>query len=327
MVSCPQCGTQMPAGIVICPACNALIHRAELERLSAEATELTNAGNLHAAREVWKKALLLLPAASRQYQGISGKISAINLKIPEKKKSDKQPADGGGAKKTGIIMAVALFFWKFKVIFAFILTKAKFLILGLTKVSTFFSLFLSIGVYWTLFGWQLAVGFLLCIYVHEMGHVYALGRYGIKASAPMFIPGFGAYVRLHEQPPSAVENAHVGLAGPLWGLGATLACLLLHTITQQEIFAALTRLSGWVNLFNLLPVWQLDGNRGFSALARIHRFLLAGVAAAAFVKDAPANSDRRTLYLFSALVLALALLSAVEVNTSRASDAGTKVSG
>src|SRR5216683_661033 len=44
------------------------------------------------------------------------------------------------------------------------------------------------------------VGFILGIYVHEMGHIWALRQFGLRASAPMFIPGFGAFVSLYDSP-------------------------------------------------------------------------------------------------------------------------------
>jgi Zn-dependent protease len=84
-----------------------------------------------------------------------------------------------------------LFIWKFKVVLSFILTKGKLLLLGLTKGPTFLSMLLSVGVYWTAWGWRFAVGVVESIYVHAMGHVAMLRRFGIPATAPMFIPGFG----------------------------------------------------------------------------------------------------------------------------------------
>jgi Peptidase family M50. len=69
----------------------------------------------------------------------------------------------------------------------------------------------------------------------------------------------------------------VGLAGPLWGLGATIASYVAYRATGQPIFAAVAHAAAWLNLFNLLPVWQLDGGRGFAAMSRNHR-LLAGFA-------------------------------------------------
>jgi hypothetical protein len=59
---------------------------------------------------------------------------------------------------------------------------------------------LSMGVYWTVFGWWFAAGLIASIYIHEMGHVAALHRLGIRASAPMFIPGIGAMVGRQNKP-------------------------------------------------------------------------------------------------------------------------------
>ena len=74
----------------------------------------------------------------------------------------------------------------------FLLTKGKLLLFGLSKGTTFLSMLAALGVYWTLWGWKFALGFVLSIYVHEMGHVAAMKRFGLAATAPMFIPGFGA---------------------------------------------------------------------------------------------------------------------------------------
>lgn len=325
----------MPDGVLICPVCSALVYRNELEELSARARSLAGESQFTAAREAWRSALAYLPADSRQFSAIGAKIDELNRLIPKTDKKQapiQKPESQTG--KLGFFLAAGLFLWKFKVIFVFALTKAKLLLFGLTKASTFFSLFLSLGVYWSLFGWQLAAGFLLCIYLHEMGHVFELQRLGIKATAPMFLPGIGAFVRMHEAPANAVENARVGLGGPLWGLIATFGCYAIFLATDVALFAALTRLSAWINLFNLLPFWQLDGNRSLSAVPSNYRLALAGVAlltflishegllvllavllaVRAFGADAPAAVEKGIFYRFCLLIVTLGILSAVEVN-------------
>ena len=52
----------------------------------------------------------------------------------------------------------------------------------------------SVAAYSLFCGWEFAAGFVLLLFVHEMGHVIQLRREGIKASAPMFIPFLGAVV-------------------------------------------------------------------------------------------------------------------------------------
>ena len=43
----------------------------------------------------------------------------------------------------------------------------------------------------------------------------------------MFLPGLGAVVLLKQQLVSPRENARMGLAGPLWGLGAAVGAYLV----------------------------------------------------------------------------------------------------
>ena len=96
------------------------------------------------------------------------------------------------------------------------------------------------------------------------------------------------------------------------------------------IWAAIAHLGAFINLFNLLPVWQLDGSRAFHALGRNGRLLIAGacvalayvtsqkmlllvaaVAAYRAFKPMVATSDRRTLATFTLLLATLAGLAAV----------------
>jgi hypothetical protein len=91
---------------------------------------------------------------------------------------------GGGA-----VAAGALILWKLKAVLLIALTKGKVLLLGLTKSSTLLSMLPTFGLYWAAFGWRFAAGLIASIYVHEMGHVFALaGQH--PASAPMPIPGW-----------------------------------------------------------------------------------------------------------------------------------------
>jgi len=243
---------------------------------------------------------------------------------PQPPPSAAQPS-GEGKKKLGVIGTIGALLLKFKTLGLVILTKGKLVLLGLTKLNTLLSMLVSIGFYWALYGWKFGLGFVLSIYVHEMGHVMALARYGIPASAPMFIPGFGAFVRLKAYPASPAEDARVGLAGPLWGLGAALACMGIGVITDSGLFTALAKVGAWVNVFNLIPVWQLDGSRGFRALTRQHRIYVAALAGLlwfwtsetmlvlvalvavwrCFTKDAPEQPDNGVFFQFAGLLAAL----------------------
>jgi Zn-dependent protease len=166
------------------------------------------------------------------------------------------------------------------------------------------------------------------IYIHEMGHVAMLRRLGIAAGAPLFIPGVGALVMLKQHVDDPVTDAKIGLAGPVWGLGAALAALGVYAVTHAQIWLAIAHLTGFLNLFNLIPVWQLDGSRGFHALSRTERWIVVaaigvmlwltgqrllwivgGVAAWRATQKIVGPGDRRILATFVVLVAALSWIA------------------
>ena len=125
----------------------------------------------------------------------------------------------------------------------------------------------SIGAYALIWGWRFAVGFVLLLLVHELGHVIQLRREGIKAGAPMFVPFLGAVVAMKEMPKDAAAEARVGLAGPVLGSAASLLPLAIHALGGSDLFLALAYVGFLLNLFNLLPVLPLDGGRAMAALS------------------------------------------------------------
>ena len=149
--------------------------------------------------------------------------------------------------------------------------KLKALLLLLPKLKLFTtsaSMLVSIGAYALIWGWKFAVGFVLLLLVHEMGHVIQLRREGIKASAPMFIPFLGALVAMKEMPKDAAAEARVGLAGPGARVARPPSCRsAIYGLTGDELFKALAFVGFFLNLFNLLPVLPLDGGRAMAALS------------------------------------------------------------
>jgi Zn-dependent protease len=153
---------------------------------------------------------------------------------------------------------------------ALLLAKAKSLLLllpNLKLLATFGSMAVSIGAYSLLFGLPFAVGFVVLLLLHEMGHVVALRREGVKASAPVFIPFLGAVIAAKSLGKDAAAEARVGLAGPIVGSLGALACVGLHAATGNNLFLALAFTGFFLNLFNLLPVGFLDGARAAAALS------------------------------------------------------------
>lgn len=147
--------------------------------------------------------------------------------------------------------------------------KAKGLFLAVIKVkavTTLGTMFISIVAYTLAFGWPFAVGFVLLLFVHEMGHVIQLRREGVEVSAPIFIPFLGAVIAAKSLGRDAVAEARVGLAGPILGTVGTLIPLAVWLATGSDLWRALAYVGFFINLINLLPILPLDGGRAMAVL-------------------------------------------------------------
>ena len=169
--------------------------------------------------------------------------------------------------------------------------KLKALLFLLPKVkllATSGTMLVSIAAYALIWGWTFAVGFVLLLLVHEMGHVIQLRREGVEASAPMFIPFLGAFISAKSLGDDAAAEARVGLAGPILGSIATLIPLGIWLATGNEFWQALAYVGFFINLLNLLPVLPLDGGRAMAALSPYVWFAgFAGLIALTFLFPNP----------------------------------------
>jgi Zn-dependent protease len=174
------------------------------------------------------------------------------------------------------LAAVGLLLAKFKGL-ALLLLKVKF-------VGTALTMLVSVAAYALLFPVWFAVGIVVLIWVHEMGHVLQLRREGIPASAPMFIPFLGAFVAMKQMPKDALAEARVGLAGPVLGTLGGLATLGLYAATREPLFLGLAYFNFIINLFNLAPLLPLDGGRAVGAMSPVFQLLgLVAMVALFFV--------------------------------------------
>jgi Zn-dependent protease len=171
------------------------------------------------------------------------------------------------------------------------LAKLKSILLVASQVkllATAGTMLVSIAAYATIWGVWFAIGFVILLLVHEMGHVIALRREGIKASAPMFIPFMGALITAKSLGDDALAEARVGLAGPILGSIGAAACLVVWHVTGHDFWRALAFTGFFLNLFNLLPVVPLDGGRAMAAMAPWMWFLgFAGMIALAVIFPNP----------------------------------------
>ncbi len=151
-----------------------------------------------------------------------------------------------------------------------LLSKLKTILLLAPKLkllSTAGTMLVSVAAYSFVFGWTFAAAFVVLLLVHEMGHVIALRREGIKASAPMFIPFLGAVITSRSLGDNALAEARVGLGGPILGSIGAAACVLIWHATGNDLWRALAFTGFLLNLFNLLPVVPLDGGRAMAAIS------------------------------------------------------------
>jgi len=316
-VGCVDCGAALDPSALSCKVCHSLTRAEELESLAAQAQQATLRKDLATARNLWERSAALLPPDTVQYRSVRARVAELDAALAA------HPGNGKfrwGKRAAGIgpLLLIAL-------------SKGKLLLLGLTKLSTLLSMVAFAGVYWALYGWAFALGMVFSIYIHEMGHVLTLRHYGIPADAPMFIPGLGAFIRLRRLSMTPIQDARVGLAGPLYGLGAALAAFAVTYASGSKAWAAIAHFGAVVNLFNLIPVWQLDGSRGFASLTSTQRLavlstavilwlatsepmlllIALGAAFRMFTKDASTDADVTGLMQFLLLLGALSALSVI----------------
>jgi Zn-dependent protease len=245
------------------------VHAARIEELAARARAHEQHGERAAARDDWAEALKRIPADASQAAWVRAKLDELDEAIRRETAKNAAPA---WTRKLGPLAPIALLLLKGKAILSIL--KLKFLL----SFATFAAL------YWALYGFKFGIGIAALVLLHELGHYIEVRRRGLTAHLPMFIPGFGAYVRWTAAGTTADTRAMVSLAGPLAGaLGAAL-CALVWMQTRERVWIALSSFSAFINLMNLIPVWTLDGAQAMAAINRAGRIgiAIAGVLFAAY---------------------------------------------
>jgi Zn-dependent protease len=182
-------------------------------------------------------------------------IYPVTSDIPPQSPYHSSPAPDQGSRRglggyLGGLLAAVWAFFKF----------GGLLLFKIPAAGTLISLVISFGGYALFYGPWFAVALVTMIFVHEMGHVLEIRRQGMKATAPIFIPFMGAAIFQRSHPTDALKQAEIGIAGPIAGtIGAT-AAFALYGATHNDVLLLAALLGFIINLFNLIPVWQLDGS-------------------------------------------------------------------
>ena len=131
-------------------------------------------------------------------------------------------------------------------------------------------------------GWRGALGGLSlvalvfsCILLHELGHAWAARRFGIRTPDITLTP-IGGVARLERIPDKPSEEIVVALAGPLvsavLALGFGMVCGFDFRVLDGEVrgldgvASTLFSINTALLMFNLLPVFPMDGGRVLRAV-------------------------------------------------------------
>jgi Zn-dependent protease len=137
--------------------------------------------------------------------------------------------------------------------------------------AKFASIFIAIGGYALIWGWRIAVGFVVLMLIHELGHFIEARRLGLHPNWPIFVPFFGAFVAFRRENLTPWFLARVALAGPYLGAAGAAVFWAIGAATDSQLLQALGYFGFLLNLFNLIPIGFLDGGqvvRSFEYLRR-----------------------------------------------------------
>jgi tetratricopeptide (TPR) repeat protein/Zn-dependent protease len=118
--------------------------------------------------------------------------------------------------------------------------------------------------------------FVLVLVFHELGHISAMAAFGYRDTAMLFIPWLGALATGHKENASLSEKVWISLAGPLPGLIIGIVLTLAFPTDRLWLKDASVMLIV-INLFNLIPIYPLDGGQVVDLLIFSRRPYLAVV--------------------------------------------------
>lgn len=132
-------------------------------------------------------------------------------------------------------------------------------------------------IWWMSGSWIVALALIFGLFVHEYGHVLAMNRLGMGPAKIYVIPFLGGAAAGQRPPSSVWHGVIVSLAGPLFGLLATLPFFALYFVLGDPMWLLGAFVICMINLLNLAPAPPLDGAKALGPLlARIHPWVEQG---------------------------------------------------
>jgi len=221
-----------------------------------------------------------------------------NRILPNEESSSQQDPPEKKKSRWGWLTSFGGLFLIFKASKIWAIIKGTLIFLKFGKfLTTGLSMMLMIITYTFIYGWKYAIGIVVLLFIHEMGHLTAARKLGIDTSMPMFIPFIGAIIQMKQAPKDAKTESIVGIAGPVFGALGAFVCLITGELFDAELLLALAYFGFLLTVFNLIPAHPLDGGRIVTAISL--KLWLVGIPIMVFF----------SLYFFNPIGLLISILA------------------
>lgn len=135
----------------------------------------------------------------------------------------------------------------------------------------------SVAVYSVMFTVEFAIALIAVLVFHEYGHLRAMKKCGLPTKGMYLIPFVGG-LAVGDMPKTRWQDVYISMMGPVFGLVMTLVFYVFYLVTESHFAGLVASTSALLNLFNLIPVYPLDGGRVVKSLVFSGRNYLALVA-------------------------------------------------
>ena len=133
------------------------------------------------------------------------------------------------------------------------------LLLKVPALGSLVTVLISFGVYALFLGPWAALGIVIMLAVHELGHVVEIRRQGLRTSAVVFVPFMGAATLWRNPTLDPIKRAEIAIAGPVAGTVGAVVAFALYGSTGSPVFLYWAYVGFFLNLLNLIPFGMLDG--------------------------------------------------------------------
>jgi Zn-dependent protease len=146
-----------------------------------------------------------------------------------------------------------------------------------------------------------SIGITLIIFVHELGHIVALGLLKKNIDGLYFLPLFGAMVKSKNDIDNMNDYAFLKYLGPFTGMIGIVFIGLLYFIFKDIRLLELVYMGAIFNIINMIPVVFLDGYGILKGVGRWIRWL-------GFITIAIVGLFVFKVYVFTLMLMLLSVL-------------------